>query len=332
MYLLHRIIFTGLIFISWELNAQVALPTFQATHYASFALYSFSSHTFTNCGITGRTGPTLANCKSSYDVSWEDDTDLFNVETQGIQEWTVPESSTYTIEVWGASTPDQNYSNSSNDHGLGARMKGDFNLTMGDVLQILVGQKPGQSEFNGGGGGTFVAKGTSHTNATALIVAGGGGSHRTQYSASGYEDKLDAVTTTSGVTTYHAGGTNGGGGSARTADQWGGGSGAGFIGNGEGPSSNNGETGVSYSFRNGGVGANFVYSNRGDQEGGFGGGGCGGWGGSGGGGGYSGGGGGKNGSGLSAQGGGGGSYNSGSNQDNSAGAWEGHGKVTITKN
>ena len=95
---------------------------------------------------------------------------------------------------------------------------------------------------------------------------------------------------------------------------------AGFIGNGEGPTSNNAQyTGVSYSFRNGGVGANFVYSNYGDQEGGFGGGGCGGWGGSGGGGGYSG-------------GGGGGSYNSGSNQDNSAGAWEGHGKVTITKN
>ena len=313
------------LFISWSLNAQVALPTFQGSQYISPSLYSFSSHTFTNCGATGRTGPTLANCKSSYDVSWEDDTDLFNVETQGIQEWTVPETSTYTIEVWGSSTPDQNYSNSNNDHGLGARMKGDFNLTKGDVLQILVGQKPVQNKFNGGGGGTFVAKGTSHTNATALIVASGGGSHRSSYSASGYEDKLDAVTTTSGVTTFYAGGTNGGGGSGNTSTQWGGGSGAGFIGNGEG-------TGVSYSFRNGGVRANYVYSNYGDQEGGFGGGGCGGWGGSGGGGGYSGGGGGKNSSGIGAQGGGGGSYNSGSNQDNSAGAWEGHGKITITKN
>ena len=314
------------LFISWSLNAQVALPTFQGSQYISPSLYSFSSHTFTNCGATGRTGPTLANCKSSYDVSWEDDTDLFNVETQGIQEWTVPETSTYTIEVWGSSTPDQNYSNSNNDHGLGARMKGDFNLTKGDVLQILVGQKPVQNKFNGGGGGTFVAKGTSHTNATALIVASGGGSHRSSYSASGYEDKLDAVTTTSGVTTFYAGGTNGGGGSGNTSTQWGGGSGAGFIGNGEGPTSNNGQyTGVSYSFRNGGVRANYVYGNYGDQEGGFGGGGSGG-------GGYSGGGGGKNSSGIGAQGGGGGSYNSGSNQDNSAGAWEGHGKITITKN
>ena len=138
---MKKFVITAILFISWELNAQVALPTFQAAHYASFALYSFSSHTFTNCGVTGRTGPTLANCKSSYDVSWEDDTDLFNVETQGIQEWTVPETATYTIEVWGASTPDQNYYNYTNDHGLGARMKGDFNLTKGDVLQILVGQK-----------------------------------------------------------------------------------------------------------------------------------------------------------------------------------------------
>ena len=36
MYLLHRIIFTGLIFISWELNAQVALPTFQGAQSAGY--------------------------------------------------------------------------------------------------------------------------------------------------------------------------------------------------------------------------------------------------------------------------------------------------------
>ena len=85
------------LFISWSVNAQVALPTFQATHYAGSGLYSFSSHTFTNCGATGINGPTLANCKSSYDVSWEDNTDFFNVQTQGIQEWTVPADGDYRI-------------------------------------------------------------------------------------------------------------------------------------------------------------------------------------------------------------------------------------------
>ena len=103
MYLLHKVIFTGLIFIYWELNAQVALPTFQATHYAGSGLYSFSSHTFTNCGATGKNGPTLSNCTSAYSPSWTDNTNYFNVPSNaGIQYWTIPSSATYTIEVWGA--------------------------------------------------------------------------------------------------------------------------------------------------------------------------------------------------------------------------------------
>ena len=62
MYLLHRIIFTGLIFISWELNAQVALPTFQAVHYPPVSTgsqtfsYTGSQQTFTvPSGITSIT-------------------------------------------------------------------------------------------------------------------------------------------------------------------------------------------------------------------------------------------------------------------------------------
>ena len=99
---MKNIIIAVLLCISCNLNAQVALPTFQGAQYASFALYSFSSHTFTNWGATGKDGPTLANCKSSYNTSWENNTDFFNVQTQGIQEWTVPISGTYTIQVWGA--------------------------------------------------------------------------------------------------------------------------------------------------------------------------------------------------------------------------------------
>ena len=80
----------------------MALPTFQGVQAVVHGLYSFSSHTFTNCGETGRQGPTLAECKSSYDNVWENDTDLFNVVTQGIQEWTVPITGTYRIEASGA--------------------------------------------------------------------------------------------------------------------------------------------------------------------------------------------------------------------------------------
>ena len=126
---MKNFVISTVLLISWELYAQVALPTFQAAHYAP-SLYSFSSHTFTNCGATGKTGPTLANCKSSYDTSWEDDTDFFNVQTQGIQEWTVPTTATYTIEVWGAAGGTQLYS-SDYAGGYGAKMQGDFDLTQG---------------------------------------------------------------------------------------------------------------------------------------------------------------------------------------------------------
>ena len=60
--------------------------------------------------------------------------------------------------------------------GLGAKMKGTFQLKKGTQLKILVGQKGGtSSDFSdrpgGGGGGSFV---TLFDN-TPLIIAGGGG-------------------------------------------------------------------------------------------------------------------------------------------------------------
>ena len=116
------------------LEAQIALPTFQAVHKpqsssSSSSLYNFTSHTFTNCGATSTSGPTLANCKSSYDTSWEDNTNYFNVQTQGIQEWTVPQTGTYTIEAWGAAGGGTQYRTIG---GRGARMRGTFSLNEGD--------------------------------------------------------------------------------------------------------------------------------------------------------------------------------------------------------
>ena len=52
-------------------------------------LYSFSSHTFTNCGASGRNGPTLSQCRSQYaSTGWQNT--YLNMSTQGYQEWTVP--------------------------------------------------------------------------------------------------------------------------------------------------------------------------------------------------------------------------------------------------
>jgi len=320
--------------ISWVLNAQVALPTFQAVQYAGeSALYSFSSHTFTNCGKTGYSGPTLAECKSSYDVSWEDDTDFFDVPSNaGIQLWTVPETATYRIEVWGAQGA---FINSGHNYdqvvqgggGKGARMRGDFNLTAGDKIKILVGQMGrGGYAASGGGGGTFVAT----ANNTALIVAGGGGGNR---QGNTYNNAMDAVTGTSGVDGVGSGagdgGSNGQGGAAGQHS----GSGAGFSGDGIKSSDTRNmyiDPTKSYSFVNGGLGGRLQYASNGSyMQGGFGGGGAGGWGGTGAGGGYSGGGGGINSN--SSYAGGGGSYNNGSNQSNTGALWENHGKCTITK-
>ena len=145
-----------LFFISF-INAQIALPTFQGVHTpqstSSSSLYEFTSHTFTNCGATGKEGPTLANCISSYNTSWENNTDYFNVPSDaGIQNWTVPTTGTYTIEVWGAQGGRSN-------EGYGARMRGDFGITSETVLKILIGQQGGEYSISAsGGGGTFVVK------------------------------------------------------------------------------------------------------------------------------------------------------------------------------
>ena len=190
MYFLRKVIFTGLIFISWEFNAQVALPTFQGVQALPKSLYSFSSHTFTNCGATGKTGPTLSNCISSYNTSWEDDTDLFNVQTQGIQEWTVPSTGTYTIEAYGAQ--------GGNTGGEGARMKGTFSLTIGHILKIVVSQIGlTQSNNNGGGGGGSFVWNSSSSNTLFIAAAGGGGRAGNSNSSTGGVGSSTATATNS---------------------------------------------------------------------------------------------------------------------------------------
>ena len=72
-------------------------------------LYSFTTHTFTDAGQTGRTGPTITHARNAYSISvppspaspWDEDTNLFNV-TAGIQLWTVPRTGTYEFELGGS--------------------------------------------------------------------------------------------------------------------------------------------------------------------------------------------------------------------------------------
>ena len=106
--------------------------------------YAQTVYTFTNANKTGRYGPSQSDINSAYGG-----TNLANsvtINTTGIQEWTVPASGVYTIEVWGAR------GGGNNNYGKGARMKGDFSLTQGDVLRIAVGQMGGVYSSGSGGG------------------------------------------------------------------------------------------------------------------------------------------------------------------------------------
>lgn len=223
--------------------------------------------------------------------------------TGTLQSYTVPSTGTYTIEAWGASGG--NNTAGTFTGGLGAKMKGDFSLTAGDVINILVGQTGGSGTGGSGGGGSYVVK---FSGMVPLVVAGGGGG---AMNANG-----------GGAPTTNNGTTNGGTASPPYA-----GGGSGLIGNGaigSGFASFSG--GMAYSYSGGGTGGQ---GGNGGSSGGYGGGGggmggCSGGCGGGGGGGYNG------GDDLSDYGNGGGSYNNGTNQVNTAAANSGNGVVTIT--
>jgi len=266
---------------------------------------------FTTCSATGAAGPSSSRCTSAYTS-----TTLAGEVTvsSGKQLWTVPTTGTYRIEAYGAQGAS---AQSGQVGGKGARIRGDFYLTKGTRLTLVVGQEGTDDGCSGGGGGgSYVARGS-----TTLLVAAGGGGTRTSVSQDGCDGKTSqqAGTGSSSSSTWGCGAkatSSIGAGGIVSSSSWGSGGGA---------WSNDG----AYEYTADNRGRSFTNGSRGggnttyDAYGGFGGGGsgngsCGG----GGGGGYSGGDGGR----LA---GGGGSYNSGSSQSSSSGARSGHGQITI---
>jgi hypothetical protein len=138
--------------------------------FSSINSFAQTAYTFTNCGATGRFGPTQTQVNSTY-TGTNTLTGAVTVNTQGIQEWTVPSSGLYRIEALGASGNQQ----TGKRFGTGARMIGEFNLTAGQVLKVVVGQRGISSvsawEGCGGGGASFVV---DTFNNTPLVVAAGG--------------------------------------------------------------------------------------------------------------------------------------------------------------
>jgi len=240
-----------LFFLSF-INAQIALPTFHAVHkpHSSSSSSSSDTLTFTNCGVTGKNGPSQSNCNSEYS-----DTSLDGAVTisSGFQLFTVSSSGSYQIEVWGAQGGRGGVDDPIVEGGAGAIIRGTISLNQGTVLKILVGQKGlggGDRKGGGGGGGTFVA---TNANSPLIGAGGGGGGSYHETHAPGAEERIGGTgnitlsdQTTAG-STFNASG------------------GAGFISNSSAGSNTSGAT----SFTNGGTGADGAL----DHDGGFGGGG-----------------------------------------------------------
>jgi len=286
---------------------------------------SSQTYTFTPAGATGRYGPTQTQLNTAYSSNNLNGT---VTTTNGIQSWTVPSTGNYKIEAYGA----KGGNGSSPNGGPGVKMQGDFALTGGQVLKILVGQVGGNGLVGGGGGASFV---TDNTNSPLIIAGGGGGAAFLNMFSVG-SSSTTGSSGTSGMPGSNgnasvmasSGGTSGGGGSTATTFTTGQGSGGGGLtGNGANGSPSTG----GLSFTNGGTGgAGTINGTDIAGDGGFGGGGGGDWvvnTGAGGGGGYSGGGGGT----YYGFGGGGGSYNVGLNQVNTSSVNAGNGYVIFTK-
>jgi hypothetical protein len=289
-------------------------------------LYAFSSVTFGNGAATARTGPTAPQARAAIgSPAWADS--YLNVTTQGIQEWTVPKSGTYSFTLAGAMG-----AYASGGLPYGAVINGSFVLTKSQVVKFLIGNMGGTGgdvNVGGGGGGSYVF---ANVNDSVPWVACGGGGGQGGSGTAGVASVLNLTTTGNGGGAG-AGGTYGGGGTTNTESTGNGNggisgsagvagrisnSGAGWTENGRQTNSDCGAAlncagTPGFAPRNGGVGGQsfsgtIACSGTGGGSayyGGFGGGGGSGYAAGAGGGGYSGGGGGD---GCSNKGGGGGSY------------------------
>jgi hypothetical protein len=274
-------------------TAQTSSQVFSLT--VSNALYVFSSFTFTAAGTFGHTGPTQQTLLNSYNTvqnPWLTNTSFYTVQTQGIQEWTVPATGTYRIQAVGASGGIHSGNYFPGFPGAGATVQADVSLTGGEKIYIVVGQKPssttaGSANGAGGGGGTWLYRGTSATNgiggAGLIMVAGGGGGtgHGNNLTSAGngkggsssINSNEATVDETFGVgaNSRLTGGSAGNfgvslGGRASTVDSFGwGGGGAGWTGDGQGANNSTGRGGTRFV---GGISEDDV-----GQYGGFGGGG-----------------------------------------------------------
>jgi len=152
------------------------------TFFDANTLYNFNGFTFNDCGCNGRFGPSLTKMRNNYSLtSWTQNSNFLTIDNNkpGVQLWTVPKTGLYQFEVAG---PQGGYSYQKSSGGKGRVVTGLLNLTQGQKIKILVGQRgkttiyrtPDEKMYSisGGSGATFVLK----EDDTPLFIAGAGGS------------------------------------------------------------------------------------------------------------------------------------------------------------
>jgi len=149
--------------------------------------------------------------------------------TGSMQTYTVPAGvSKISIEAYGAEGGQGDGGNYTG--GLGAIIYGEFSVTPGETINIVVGGKGEdgtESMAGGGGGGSFVYTG-SIGGTGLLIVAGGGGAAGEENTTNGCSASADNYSTTAGTCGTYLNDGNGG----AAGDDYGGGGGAGWYSDG----------------------------------------------------------------------------------------------------
>ena len=118
---------------------------------------------FTTLNTTGREGPTS---NIGYKGSSLEDVKV----TNGRQEWSIPLTGWYYVDMCGASGGDASLPGKKG--GKGAKVNGTVHLEKGTKLILLVGQQGAVTNLSGGGGGGSFN--VFFSNSTPLSIAGGG--------------------------------------------------------------------------------------------------------------------------------------------------------------
>lgn len=121
---------------------------------------------------------------------------------QGIQQFAIPQSGTYSLRVAGARGGDRpGYSSQA---GAGASLTVSKAFTAGDTISVIVGQQGvasvvGGYNYGGGGGGSYIFDSAGNL----LAVAGGGGGPSTTFSP--FQDNVNPSGQPAGITLDGAG-------------------------------------------------------------------------------------------------------------------------------